>query len=45
VVINGAGFMFRAGRVSLMDIFLAGVIVFTHGVYVRRAGEWLDKQR
>ena len=41
----GAGFLLSGGRAPLMNVILAGVFVFTHGVYVRRAGEWLEQQR
>lgn len=44
VVTIGAGYLFSGGRAPLMNVILAGVFVFTHGIYVRRAGQWLDKQ-
>jgi hypothetical protein len=41
----GAGYVYGGGRAPIMNVLLAGVFVFTHGVYVRRAGEWLANQR
>ena len=41
----GAGYFYSGGRAPIMNVLLAGVFVFTHGVYVRRVGEWLQKQR
>jgi hypothetical protein len=41
----GAGFLLSGGRAPLMNVVLAAVFVFTHGVYVRRAGDWLEARR
>ena len=41
----GAGYMLSGGRAPLMNVVLAGVFVFTHGVYVRRATQWLEGRR
>jgi len=45
VVTIGAGYFFSGGRAPLMNVILAAVFVFTHGVYVRRAGQWLEANR
>jgi hypothetical protein len=39
-----AGFLLSHGRAPVMNVVLAAVFVFTHGVYVRRALEWLGRQ-
>ena len=39
-----AGFLLSHGRAPAMNVLLAAVFVFTHGVYVKRAVEWMGQQ-
>jgi hypothetical protein len=41
----GAAYMASSGRAPVMNVILAAVFVFTHGIYVRRAIDWLQKNR
>jgi hypothetical protein len=45
VVTIGAAFAYSGGRAPIMNVVLAAVFVFTHGIYVRRAVRWLEERR